>query len=300
MSITLDDKATDVFKLYDELAIAYSKDIDGYKALIKAIEAMLAQKEEMLRDIKDKAIHLIKNSMSSPAILPSRDTSFDQPVKKYNYAGVIEEDLKPGKDVESENAVVGMSYAIAEAETLQASTRLIQEPKARRANQKKTTAKGKKKTKRADKPKKPSLRSKKKVGKSNKVEESNTDQLETSLKINSKAKPTGNISEIKCKYHPESPASDLGRQLCASCKWKLINSGLTTFDKEPEVISFLKGEITTFPDLGQSMCPIHPAVPSYNKKTGLCKDCQKKAKEIGIQDRHLTEEELNILRNPAL
>ena len=294
MSITLDDKAIDVFKLYDELAIAYSKDIDGYKALIKDIGAMLAQKEEMLRDIKDKTIHLIKNSISSPAILPSRDTSIHQPVKKYNYAGVIEEDLKPGKDVEAENAVVGMSDAIAEAEKFQASTRLIQEPKVRRANQKKTTGKGKRKAKSADKPKKPSLRSKKKVV------ESNNDQLETSLKKNSKAESTSKISEIKCKYHPESPASDLGRQLCASCKWKLINSGLTTFDKEPEVISFLKGEITTFPDLGQSMCPIHPAVPSYNKKTGLCKDCQKKAKEIGIQDRHLTEDELNILRNPAL
>ncbi len=48
------------------------------------------------------------------------------------------------------------------------------------------------------------------------------------------------------------------------------------------------------------MCPVHPEVPSYNKKTGLCKECQKKAKEIGIQDRHLTEDELNILRNPAL
>lgn len=294
MSITLDDKAIDVFKLYDELAIAYSKDIDGYKALIKAIEAMLAQKEEMLRDIKDKTIHLIKNSLSSPAVLSSRDDSFQQAVKKYNYAGVDEEDLKPGKDIEFENAVVGLSPAVPEEKNSEDMTRSMQKSKSRGANQKKTTGKGKKKTKSADKPKKPSLRSKIKVG------ESNTDQLETSLKKNSKTKPTSNISEIKCKYHPESPASDLGRQLCASCKWKLINSGLTKFDKEPDVISFLKGEITKIPNLGQSMCPIHPAVPSYNKKTALCKDCQKKAKGIGIQDRLLTKDELELLRNPAL
>ncbi len=147
MSITLDDKAIDVFKLYDELAIAYSKDIDGYKALIKDIGAMLAQKEEMLRDIKDKTIHLIKNSISSPAILPSRDTSIHQPVKKYNYAGVIEEDLKPGKDVESENAVVGMSDAIAEAEKFQASTRLIQEPKVQTRESKENNWKRKEKGK---------------------------------------------------------------------------------------------------------------------------------------------------------
>ena len=33
MSITLDDKAVDVFKLYNEMTIAYSKDIEGYKTL---------------------------------------------------------------------------------------------------------------------------------------------------------------------------------------------------------------------------------------------------------------------------
>ncbi|MDO9111229.1 MAG: hypothetical protein Q7U40_11275, partial [Desulfatirhabdiaceae bacterium] len=63
MSITLDDNAVDVFKLYDELAIAYSKDIEGYKSLLKSIEAMIAQKEEVLQDIKNKTIGLFKSSL---------------------------------------------------------------------------------------------------------------------------------------------------------------------------------------------------------------------------------------------
>ncbi len=294
MSITLDDNTVDVFKLYDELAIAYSKDIDGYKALVKVIEAMIAQKEETLQDIKNKTIHLIINSISSPVVLPVRKASLRRPVKKFNYAGVDEEDLKPGNDIELKNAVVDMSGVIPEKEKSQDLKRPKQAPRSRRVQQKKATGTGKRKVKKADKPKKPSLRSKK-IDK-----ESKDDQFDISLKNVSKAKSTNDITELKCIYHPESIASDKGRQLCTSCKWKLINSGLSAFDKEPVVISFLKGEITKFPNLGQSMCPVHPEVPSYNKKTGLCKECQKKAKEIGIQDRHLTEDELNILRNPAL
>ncbi len=119
MSITLDDNAVDVFKLYDELAIAYSKDIDGYKALVKAIEAMIAQKEETLQDIKNKTIHLIINSISSPVVLPVRKASLRRPVKKFNYAGVDEEDLKPGNDIELKNAVVDMSGVIPEKEKSQ-------------------------------------------------------------------------------------------------------------------------------------------------------------------------------------
>jgi len=42
MTITLDDKAVDVFKLYDEMTAACSKDIEDYKTLLKAIEAMIA------------------------------------------------------------------------------------------------------------------------------------------------------------------------------------------------------------------------------------------------------------------
>ena len=71
MSITLDDKAVDVFKLYDEMTIAYSKDIEGYKAHIVAIEAMIAQKQRMLRDIKEKTVKLLNTStdLSSSVIV---------------------------------------------------------------------------------------------------------------------------------------------------------------------------------------------------------------------------------------
>jgi hypothetical protein len=48
------------------------------------------------------------------------------------------------------------------------------------------------------------------------------------------------------------------------------------------------------------MCPVHPAVPAYNQKTGLCKACQKKAKVIGVEDRHLTKKELKALQNLSL
>ena len=58
MSITLDDKAVDVFKLYDEMAIAYSKDIESYKALIETIEVMIAQKQGKLQVVKNKTIDL--------------------------------------------------------------------------------------------------------------------------------------------------------------------------------------------------------------------------------------------------
>jgi len=51
--------------------------------------------------------------------------------------------------------------------------------------------------------------------------------------------------------------------------------------------------------MGQPMCPIHQSVPSYNQETGLCKACQKKAKDIGVEDRQLTKKELTVLRNPA-
>ena len=249
MSITLDDKAVDVFKLYDEMAIAYSKDIEGYKALIGAIEDMIAQKQRKLQDVKDKTVYLITNSITSLEIIPFQEIPLHQ--------GEITPPIQ------------------------------VQRPKPDR--HKKTTGKGK--AKRADKPKKPPLRSK------SIAEKSKDDQLNTSLKKSPKAKSTNDSTE-PCLYHPETLASDKGRQLCSSCKWKLITNGLTKYDKEPSVISFLKGETTKIPDLGQPKCPIHPAVPSYNQKTGLCKDCQKKAKAIGIQDRHPTREELKVLRNP--
>jgi hypothetical protein len=261
MSITLDDKAVDVFKLYDEMTIAYSKDIESYKTLIKAVEAMITKKEEMLQDIKDKTVALVKSSLEITAskevpVLKQRNISIN--------ARAEEKELEPEKDIESEEAVEEQPQAI---------TPQIQALKPKSTRNKKTSEKGK--IKKAAKPIKSSKQSKKIT----------------------EAKPTIKTTSLKCLFHPESPVLDYGRQLCSSCKWKLINSGLKDYDKDPAVISYLKGEIKEIPILGQPMCPIHPSVPSYNQKSGLCKTCQKKAKVMGIQDRHLTEEELTVVRS---
>lgn len=218
MSITLDDKSVDIFKLYDEMSAAYTNDIEEYRTLIKAIEVLIVQKEEALQAIKDETVALIQNRISSQP----------QPVVNASGTSVI-----------PEKAPVPL------------------EKKKPKPDREKKTA-GKSKSKKAGKAKTP---------------------------------------DLMCLYHPNTPLSDIGRQLCSTCKWKLINSGLLNHDKDPAVISFLKGETTEIPNLGQSMCPIHPAVPSYNKKTGLCKDCQKKAKAVGVTDRPLTEKELQGLRN---
>ena len=265
MSITLDDENVDVFKLYDEMAIACSKDIEGYKALIEAIEVIIAQKQRKLQDVKDKTIDLIKTTLE---IIPSQKTPLHQ----------------------KGEAVAEITHSMLVKKRSPSKTPPTQVKRARPARQQKTTGKGK--VKRSGKPKKPSLRSK------NIAEGSKDDQRNTSLKKISKTKATSDITALKCLYHPQSPVLDKGRQLCSSCKWKLITNGLLKIDNNPAVISFLKGETTKIPNLGQSMCPVHPAVPSYNQKTGLCKACQKKSKAIGVQDRHLTEEELKVLRNP--
>ena len=110
------------------------------------------------------------------------------------------------------------------------------------------------------------------------------------------AERSQNITEIKCLHHPEVSVLDQARQLCSSCKWKLINTGLKNYDKEPEVIAFLKGGSNIIPNMGQPMCPIHQSVPSYNQKTGLCKACQSKAKAMGVENRQLTKKELTMLR----
>jgi len=263
MTITLDDKSVDVFKLNDELAIACSKDIEDYKTLLKAIEAMIAQKDKMLQGIKDKSIDLLKTSLETTA---SPKAPVRKKGKKLKYAGIDVKDLAPGKAVESGKAAVDVQSLVVIPP--------VNVQKFRAARPKKTTGKGKAKS--AAKPKKPAERSKKIA----------------------EAKLTIDAKDLKCLYHPESPAVDMQRQLCSSCRWKLRSNGLTEYNKDPAVISFLKGETTKIPVLGQTMCPIHPAVPSYNQKTGLCKACQKKAKAIGIEDRHLTEKELTVLRNP--
>jgi hypothetical protein len=255
MSITLDDKAVDVFKSYDEMAIACSKDIEDYKTLLKTIEAMIAQKQSNLRDIKDKTVGLVKTSMEITQEIP-----VSQPAENFDYAGVdMVEDLTPETEIESEDAVAEDSPAIT-------SPKKERTQKSRPANRRKAAEKGK--VKRADKPIEP-------------------------------AEQSQNIADIKCLHHPETSVTDIGRQLCSSCRWKLINKGLLKFDKEPEVISYLKGETNIIPNMGQPMCPIHQSVPSYNQKTGLCKACQSKAKAIGVENRQLTKKELTMLRNTA-
>lgn len=292
MSITLDNKAVDVFKLYDELSVAYVKEIDGFKFLLKAIEAMIAQKEEMFEALKNQAIDLIKTSLSSPAVPPSEDTHACQPVKKFNYAGVDENDLVPEPGIVSENIISSLSDAVIDKEIPPKQVLL---PKSERPYLKNTSLPGKGKTKQSEKAEKQRIHSK------STDDESRNDQPPKSPKKQIvKVESTGDASKIKCLYHPEVAAVDHGRQLCTSCKWKLINSGLMNFHEEPEVVAYLKGEIPKFPNLGQSMCPIHPEVPSYNRKTALCKVCQKKANEIGIRDRLLNKEEINLLRNPSM
>ena len=287
MSITLDDKDVDVFKLYDEMASAYSRDIEGYKAIIETIGIMIAQKQRMLQDIKDKTIELIKTSLET---IPAQKFPIRQQAEKFNYAGIDVKDLIQGKETVSGQAVVKPALSIAAKEKSRAKTAPAKTKSPKPVRQKKTRAKNK--VKKADKPNKS-------VRRSNDITmESKDNPLSASLKKRSNATSTKVIADLNCLYHPESPVLDKARQLCSSCKWKLITNGLKQYDKDPAVISFLKGESSEIPHLGQSMCPIHPAVPSYNQKTGLCKSCQKKAKEIGISDRHLTEAELNIVRIP--
>ena len=103
-------------------------------------------------------------------------------------------------------------------------------------------------------------------------------------------------TKIMCQYHPQAPAVDKKRQICSSCKWKLVANGLLEHYNDPAVVAYLKGESTSIPDMGQAMCPLHPTIPSYNKKTGLCRVCHRKARVIGVTDRKLDDEELEMVR----
>ena len=245
MSITIDDRAV---KSYDEMAVACSKDIEDYKTIMKSIEAMIAQKQRNLQDIKDKTVGLVKAALETTQEIP-----VNQPAENIGTGVDMVEDL-------TQEAVAEDSPAITPPKKEQTQ-------KTRPANRRKAAEKGK--VKRSDKPRE------------------------------EPAERSPNITEIKCLHHPEASVTDVGRQLCSSCRWKLINNGLLKFDKEPEVISYLKGEIKNIPNMGQPMCPIHQSVPSYNQKTGLCKACQSKAKAMGVENRQLTKKELTVLRNPA-
>jgi hypothetical protein len=282
MSITLDDKAVDVFKLYDELAVAYSKDIEGYKTLLKEIEDMITQKEEMLLGIKDKTVDLLKTSLE---ITASQKAPVHKKGRKIKTAAVNKKTVAADDEIDTGGAVFEITHSMPAEEQSQKLTPPIQVQKPRAPRQKKEAGKGK--VKKAAKLKKPSKQSKI-------IAEAKTPGIKKS------EKPAKAKKEIKCLYHPESAADDMQRQLCSSCRWKLRSNGLMEYDKDPAVASFLKGETKSIPSVGQPMCPVHPEVPAYNKKTGLCQRCQSKAKAIGVTDRHLTKKELTALRNTSL
>jgi len=278
MPITIDDKVIDVFKIYDELSQSYSKDIEGYKEIIKSIKVAIDQKERDLQDIKNKAIELMKQSVVSPAVAPlpkgkklkAKTEKLKAEVVQVSVPVIKEKKgkIKKPKDKNLTEKTEEMKPEIV------ASPAII-EKKTRNPGVKAGTRKGKVRLKDLA------------VGK--------TEPETKSPRFKKSRKSTKSNPEIKCLYHPEFPAADIGRQLCSSCRWKLRAYGLIEYDKDPAAISFLKGETKIIPLLGQPMCPVHPQVPSYNKKTGLCQQCQSKAKAIGVTDRHLTEQELDLL-----
>jgi hypothetical protein len=281
MSITLDDNAVDVFKTYDDLAIAYSKDIEGYKTLLKSIEAMIMQKEEMLQDIKNKTIGLLKSSLDIKTSPKSRGRKKGRKIK------TVTLNIEPAAavdEIDTGEAVIEIAATPLEAQPIEMIP-VIKVQRSRASRQKKETGKGK--VKKAPKPKKPAKRSKI-------IAEDKTPGIKKT------EKPAKAEKEIKCLYHPESAAVDMQRQLCSSCRWKLRSNGLTEYDKDPSVVSFLKGETKSIPNVGQPMCPVHPEVPAYNKKTGLCQRCQSKAKALGVTDRRLVEAELELIMNPLM
>ncbi|MEI6261800.1 MAG: hypothetical protein WCR46_18105 [Deltaproteobacteria bacterium] len=181
MSITLDDRAA---TSYDEMAIACSKDIEDYKTLMNSIEAMIAQKQRNLQNIKDKTVGLVKTSLGITQEIP-----VIQPAENFDTSVDMVEDLTP---------------EVAEDSPAITPPKKERTQKPRPANRRKAAEKGK--VKRTDKPREPAERSQ-------------------------------NIAEIRCLHHPEASVLDQARQLCSSCKWKLINTGLKSYDKEPEVIS---------------------------------------------------------------
>jgi hypothetical protein len=234
MSITIDDKTANIFMIFDELTQTYSKEIDGYKALTKAVEAMIDQKERELQGIKDKTLALLKGSIPYPKIAVPQEAPL-----------IIETEILHIKKTRPQKKQIKTRKSIVRPKD-PATGKTEPDPKAPRS----------------------------------KITE----------------KPARDQKHLNCLYHPESPAVDMQRQLCTSCRWKLRSNGLTGNDKDPKVISFLKGETSIVPDMGQPMCLIHPEIPAYSKKTGLCLNCQRKARSIGVTDRPLTEAELVMVR----
>jgi hypothetical protein len=279
MPITIDDKAIDVFKIYDELSQAYLKDIEGYKEIIKSIKVAIDQKERDLQDIKNKAIELMKQSVASPAVAPLPKGKKLKAKTEKMKAEVIQVSVpvikeKKGKIKKPEDKNLAVKTEEMRPEIV--ATSAIKEKKTRNPKVKAGTRKGKVRLK--------------------DLAAGKTEPEPKTPRIKKSEIAVQDKKNLKCLYHPESSAADIGRQLCSSCRWKLRAYGLIEYDKDPAVISFLKEETKLIPLLGQPMCPVHPEVPAYNKKTGLCQRCQSKAKAMGIIDRHPTEKELKGLR----
>jgi hypothetical protein len=275
MSITIDDNIVDVFKIFDELTQTYTKEIDGYKTLTKAIEEMIDQKEKYIQGIKDKTLALLKVSIPHSEITVPREAP-----QIIEYETVADTDSEVEaldiQDAQIENPPVAESETL-EPEIIQTETPPVKKTRSRKQIKQSVTRKGKVSLK-----------------------DLAAGKTEPEGKISRSQKPVRDKNNLNCLYHPESPAVDMHRQLCSSCRWKLRCNGLTEYDKDPEVISFLKEETNIIPDMGQSMCPLHPGVATYNKKTGLCLNCQRKARAIGVTDRQLTDDELEMVRNPVV
>jgi hypothetical protein len=233
----------------------------------------------MIQDIKNKTIGLLKSSLD---IKKSPKPRVRNKSRKIKTATVNEQAVAASEVIDVEEAVIELAVTPVESQPLEIIPAIIEQvQKQRTPRQKKETVKDK--VIKVAKPRKLTKRSKK-----------NAEDKTPGIK--KAEKPAKAEKEIKCLYHPESPAVDMQRQLCSSCRWKLRSNGLTEFDKDPSVVSFLKGETKSIPNVGQPKCPVHPEVPAYNKKTGLCQRCQSKAKAMGIIDRHPTEKELKGLR----
>lgn len=271
MSLTIDDKAAIIFEIYDELTQTYTKEIDGYRALIKAVTEMIDQKENDLQNLKDKVIALMKQSFS-----PSSEVDV-QPVE-----AVVETVVEAPLAEMAPPETTPPETATPETAALEPVEKEKPEPRKSR--------------KTAQKAAKAASRSKKAAVVKTGKRETNTKTAPAQKTV--KSADSGNT--VMCLHHPDTPAADIGKRLCSSCKWKIRANGLMGHDKDPQVVAFLRGESKVAPLIGQPMCPIHPNTPAYNKKTGLCARCQSRAREIGISDRRLTDEELILLQNPSL
>ena len=221
MSRTIDDKTSEIFKIYDELTKNYSNELDSCKEIIKSVEVMIQQKEKTLHEINERTIQFLKQKIAAASSTPIQED------KIYNYAGVEVENM--ASQVTQTEPTPPAEANFSAAETIL--TEPVPANNTRSPRQKKHINKRKGKISLKD------LAAGKtepdgKISRSNKTEKQVQDKV-----------------DIKCLFHPEAPLADKQRQLCSVCKWKLITNGLLNHHKDPDVISFLKGELN---DSGES------------------------------------------------